>query len=234
MWVWPLGVGVACGMWVWMGSENGHEPGVYAFACWYISSSPLTLSKQERVFGTKDVEIMRRLQAAAGTGPTDPCQVDQRADRRPAAAGPFSTDYEQANSVGPAQGGVYSRELEAAGAFDVRVSALTGTRSSPLHSDSTDGPASAAAGGPTGKGTGLPVHASTAEPFVEAEAWEGSRAGYVFKAGERGLGYYLDTPSHLCAALTESGAPSESAARTGPGAGLAVADEGEDDMDALD
>ena len=41
-----------------------------------------------------------------------------------------------------------------------------------------------------------PVHAPAhAPPFVAADAFEGARAGYVFKRGTRGVGYYRDVPS---------------------------------------
>ena len=41
-------------------------------------------------------------------------------------------------------------------------------------------------------GTTPPAHAL---PFVAADAFEGARAGYVFKRGTRGVGYYRDVPS---------------------------------------
>ena len=38
---------------------------------------------------------------------------------------------------------------------------------------------------------GLPADSP---PFVAAAAWHGCRPGYVFKADERGVGYYIDRP----------------------------------------
>jgi hypothetical protein len=34
------------------------------------------------------------------------------------------------------------------------------------------------------------------EPFVKSRAWLGRKEGYVFKAGEQGVGYYRDVPLH--------------------------------------
>ena len=47
--------------------------------------------------------------------------------------------------------------------------------------------ASAAAGAAAGAG------AVAGPPFVAAAAFDGARAGYVFKSGSKGVGYYLDT-----------------------------------------
>ena len=52
-----------------------------------------------------------------------------------------------------------------------------------------DAPPAASAGAGAAAGAG----AVAGPPFVAAAAFDGARAGYVFKAGSKGVGYYLDT-----------------------------------------
>ncbi len=37
----------------------------------------------------------------------------------------------------------------------------------------------------------------TIEPFIPSDSWTGRRHGYVFKTGDQGLGYYLDSVGTL-------------------------------------
>jgi hypothetical protein len=62
--------------------------------------------------------------------------------------------------------------------------------------------------------------------FFAAPKFEGSRQGFVFKAGSRGLGYYLDEPPQPAAACIDSASEAEAAASEPAGtssAGLAPA-----------